>query len=377
MRSKSLIIFAAVLLALVSPANALTIDFIYDPADPVLSNPKALAAAKAAAMGWIDRLADNVTVKIELKAVDFGGIDANGRTSFGYTPQTLTHSSLTSYDLMRNAMISDENAESDTNSIVAKLPTLSQFRSDIPNKLTAWNVLDEIWSTSANLKALGYAYPSTHIDATIEFNTNRKWDFNRENGVVPPQNDFQAMLTHEIGHVLGFQSAIDQFNGWYLVDRGEWESESLGKPFPFTDIAPMTLDMFRFGYSDRPTSSADFTNKKRNLNPFVEDITVAYLVLHDTNWTAYEMEPGYWVNQDQTPRGRQASHWKNHPSGSEMGIMDASMPAGMGPDIKNPDWHAMDVIGWDVVVQSTGGGVRWNGVDASPPSPPTNLHVIE
>lgn len=274
-------------------------------------------------------------------------------------------------------MISDENAESDTNSIVAKLPTLSQFRSDIPNKLTAWNVLDEIWSTSANLKALGYAYPSTHIDATIEFNTNRKWDFNRENGVVPPQNDFQAMLTHEIGHVLGFQSAIDQFNGWYLVDRGEWESESLGKPFPFTDIAPMTLGMFRFGYSDRPTSSADFTNKKRNLNPFVEDITVAYLVLHDTNWTAYEMEPGYWVNQDQTPRGRQASHWKNQPSGSEMGIMDASMPAGMGPDIKNPDWHAMDVIGWDVVAQSTGGGVRWNGVDASPPSPPTNLHVIE
>jgi hypothetical protein len=282
---------------------------------------------------------------------------------------------------MRTAMINDENAESDVNTTVSSLPTWSQFSADTPNKLTSWNVLDEIWSTSANLKALetGATFAPTHIDATIEFNRDRNWDFDRSDGVVPPQYDFQTMLAHEIGHVLGFQSAIDQFGDWLLVDKWESWSETGGKPVPslYKNIAPTTLDMFRFSEGDVPADLAEFTANPRNLNPFVEDISAAYLVL-DPSLRSYEMEPGFWVNQDQSPKGKQASHWKNRPTSSEIGIMDAVMPAGLGPDIMDSDLRAMDVVGWNLVVQSTGGGVTWNGGEPSDtsPLPPVNLRVV-
>lgn len=261
------------------------------------------------------------------------------------------------------------------------LPTLCQFRAITPKRLTAWNFLQEIWSTSAILKALGFStgYGPTHMDGTIEFNAYRNWDYSRGDGVVPPAYDFQAALTHEIAHVLGFQSSIDAFGSWFLVDKREARSEESNKPFPNANVAPMALDMFRFGLEDLPSSATEFSKNARNLNSFEEDIAAAYLLLDTSTWAPHEMEPGDWVNQDQTPKGKQASHWINRPTGSEIGIMDAVMHAGLGPGIKDPDWQAMDVIGWDVVAKSTGGGVLWNGSVVPPsslPAPPSNLRII-
>ena len=136
--------------------------------------------------------------------------------------------------------------------------------------------------------------------------------------------------------------------------------------------------MFRFGEGDIPADLAEFTSNPRNLNPFIEEISAVSLII-DHSLTSYEMEPGFLVNQDQFPKGKQASHWKNRPTNSEIGIMDAVMPAGLGPDIMDSDLWAMDVIGWNLVVQSTAGGVKWNGGGPSdaPPLPPAHLRITE
>ena len=57
------------------------------------------------------------------------------------------------------------------------------------------------------------ALSDTAVDGTITFNQAYTFDFNRTGGTVDPNKvDFQTAAAHEIGHVLGFLSDVDDYD---------------------------------------------------------------------------------------------------------------------------------------------------------------------
>jgi hypothetical protein len=90
--------------------------------------------------------------------------------------------------------------------------------------------------------------------------------------------DFQTVAAHELGHILGFLSDVDEF------DQGLLE----------TNLT--TLDLFRFAAADAPTTLEEFATTPREMSPGVDS------VLTDT-LSAYALSTGT-INGD----GWQASH---------------------------------------------------------------------
>jgi hypothetical protein len=182
----------------------------------------------------------------------------------------------------------------------------------------------------ANQRALGLlAATDTRADGSILFNSAFTFDYNRfdSNGVAPGTIDFQTAATHEIGHVLGFESDVDDF------DNGA-TSDNL-----------TTLDLFRFPTSHAPTTASEFQTFARELQPGMPS------VLTDTS-VQYPMSTG--VNEGD---GQQASHWQDDfrqdsngdiVVGPLIGIMDPTLSSGTFETISDADFRAMDLIGYDV-----------------------------
>src|SRR3954463_15470565 len=115
----------------------------------------------------------------------------------------------------------------------------------------------------APTKAMGFtgldlAFGAT--DADISFSTGFPFDFDKSNGITPGQFDFEGIATHEIGHALGFISAVDD------VD------ETL--PNMTNQLQPYVLDLFRFRDNsvNDPATAADFATFARDLVPGSTDI---------------------------------------------------------------------------------------------------------
>lgn len=149
---------------------------------------------------------------------------------------------------------------------------------------------DQIRLTSANAKALGVAPQDAALDGYILLNSFQgsalawNYDYTRSTSANPKSLDFLSVALHEVGHILGFISDIDQ----------SAKSINIGSNSPAT-LSP--LDLFR--YSDRSVSSSaiEFSSGasayfsidggKTNLAPFASGLTTS---------------PGGTV-------GFQASHW--------------------------------------------------------------------
>ena len=139
-------------------------------------------------------------------------------------------------------------------------------------------------------------------DASITFNANFAFDYDRSDGIAANAIDFQAVATHELIHALGFVSEVDD------VDQ----STAASMP----TVSPSTLDLFRFP-GTVPVSAADFATAARELEPGVEAVNRDAAV-------AYRMSTGI-SNGD----GRQASHWKDDAlTGTFIGIMDPNIGRG-------------------------------------------------
>lgn len=271
------------------------------------SNPQALAAFETAADRWEMLFDDNVTVRIDadLRMLSSGILGQAGSTLFGAT-----------YTNTRTAMINDGAGYAD-NAILNALPTTIQYKTlaGVNTNSTA------IGMTRANAKALGLVdAQSALIDATIAFNnTGYIYDFNPDDGITPGAYDFVAIAAHEIGHALGFISAVDD------IDEGD------------TNVFASTLDLFRFenGTINDPSTLADFSTTIRSLQPGVDAI-------FDDLQNEWRMATG--VNMGD---GRQASHWKDmNPS---IGLMDPTLSAGQLGVITEADIRSLDLIGWNRV----------------------------
>jgi len=298
---------------------------------PGLSGTPALAAFQRAAGAWEAVFSDPVEVTIAAELLALGSPSILGQTSSVLLAAA--------HDVIRNAMVADGLSESD-DGVVAYLPDASQFSATVlgftPEIFFGLSGL--LSATKANLKALGFNATALDqqfgaADATVQFNSQFAFDFDRSDGIDPGLTDFETVAAHEIGHVLGFSSVVD------TVD-------ALAAAFLVTDISPRTLDLFRFEEGMEPSTPAEFTSAPRLLVPGFLDLTtfgdLFPAVFADLD-NAFPLSTGFFLGD-----GRQASHWKdNDLSGALVGLMDPTLAQGQRFDISAADIRALDLIGWD------------------------------
>ena len=168
---------------------------------------------QAAANFWSSKLGDNVTVYMDIafSALDPGVLGATDATFVS-----------TSYSSIRAHLISDASTALDAIAVahlqsgpaLSFLATQGDLSSRLDNDGSANNL--SLGLTTANAKAMGYSVATStlHPDAKITFATAYAGDFvySRAGGVPSNKYDFITVAEHEIGHVLGFVSGIDDID---------------------------------------------------------------------------------------------------------------------------------------------------------------------
>lgn len=318
-------------------AKAVTFKF-----NPAHNTPQAAIDGFAAAGSlWSALFNDPVTVNLD---ISFGSLDPAdlGNTSTEYY--------FNSYSAVRAALTQDITSTDDAIA-VSNLPQGSSFRlltnytSNNPNGSgSPTPYLDQdggannsnILMTKGNAKALGLlAGNSAERDATIAFNSQFNWDFNRTDGIAAGAYDFVGAAAHEIGHTLGFLSGVDvlDFNSPYT---------SNGTPYFFPDntftfVSPM--DLFRYS---------------RNSVAYGKGVI---------DWTASSVDKYFSTNGGikklasfatgaNHGDGYQAGHWKDN---LNLGMMDPTGAQGELLQVSSRDIQLFDVIGWNLAGPSTSG----------------------
>ncbi len=301
------------LICLVFTGSSFATNIVINPGATLAGNTAALSAFQRAANTWGKLFNDPITVTINADLAPLGSGILGSTSSVILTG---------AYNTIRNQMVTDA-ADEASNGIVAYLPTSSQVSAYVP---TGFGLSSSMYGTKANLKAMGFAGLDGAfgaMDAEITFSTNFNFDYDNSNGVTAGSYDFETVAAHEIGHVLGFVSAVDIVD-YYLA---------IGQK---TDIPFYALDLFRFGTAT-PTDEASFTTTPRSLltggTSYFSDV--------DNKWS---LSTGYYTGD-----GRQASHWKaDELTGIYIGLMDPTLASATVENITGADIRALDVIGWDL-----------------------------
>ena len=307
-------------IALLGAAGAQATPIILNPGAGLAASPGALAAFTRAANAWGALFTDPIEVHINADLQNMGSPVILGSTSSVFLAG--------SYSLIRDQMVADGLLEPD-DAIVGSTPTDAEFNAIVP---AGYGLNGEMAGTKANLKAMGFEGLDVAFgadDADIVFNSEFSFDFDNSNGVGAGLYDFETIAVHEIGHVLGFVSVVDDI---------DWNIGTGGDPF---DSYIYPLDLFRFPASGIPTTAFEFTNNPRSLMPGWES------VFSDLD-NVWPFSTGYYTGD-----GRQASHWKDDIlTGLYIGNMDPTLASGVARPLTFADLRALDVIGWDIVPET-------------------------
>jgi hypothetical protein len=288
------------------------------PGPGLQANPDALAAFRRAAAEWESRISNPIRVNVSADLGTFSDNNIIGATGYGSENLNLD------YTTVRDKMVA--RASRPGNDILNYLPDSAHMRAIVPTGTTFDNTT--IGLTRANQKALGLiANPKTDtvVDGQITFNQFYTFDYDSRDGVDSTKIDFQTAAAHELGHILGFLSDVDDYDNGATADNAT------------------TLDLFRFNNRVKPTTPAEFQILPRELRPGEESVTTDLA-------NEYAMSTGQ--NQGD---GRQASHWKddfifdgsNFFSGPLIGIMDPTLNNGTIENVGPADTRAMELIGYD------------------------------
>ena len=219
--------------------------------------------------------------------------------------------------------------------------TVFNHLSSIDQELTALvngQEIDEIVKmklTNANAKALGFLNGDRNkLDGYILMSdltgqSRVQWDYDslRNDNIAANSLDFLSVALHEVGHILGFVSGVDD-GGWLNVVT---KAVKTGKEIKDDAMKFATsLDLFRYSAKDK----IDFSI---GMNSFF-------------SIDGGQTNLGYFSTgeySDLGGDGYQASHWK-HNGNNPLGIMDPVLKRGVRRDISHLDTTAMDVMGWDV-----------------------------
>jgi hypothetical protein len=283
------------------------------------ANAQALQAWTDAVALWETVLGDNVTVTIN---GDLAGLPS------GVLGSTNSSTFQTGYAVIRDAMVADRSADEN---ILVSVPTLAQLNVDLPNFPVGFSYDNQLRTTRAALSAMGFDMNGTidpgGVDAEITFSTGflPQFDFDPTDGITAGRIDFFAVVVHEIGHALGFTSAVDVFD--YYVN--------LGSPISY---GPTAFDLFRLVPGQ---GASNFTGAARIQTHGGE---VAAQTFYD-GVTERRLSTGFYNGDN-----RQASHWRaDEFSGVTIGIMDPTISSGAMGKLTNSDLRVLGLVGWDIV----------------------------
>lgn len=214
-----------------------------------------------------------------------------------------------------------------------------------------------IATPSATLRALGLISRGADPNGdrnffgappAIGFNSRFSFDFDASDGIDSDKFDFEAMAVHELGHVLGFASAVGQ----HEVDVS-------------VDARPTIWDLFRVRPS---TSRSEFTSAARVLSSGGEQVFYA-----GDEMTALSTGRPDAASGD----GREASHWKDDAlTNKYIGVMDPTICTAEHPLITSSDLSVLDTLGYKLrsllLVPLTSGEPQRGGM----PGPPAGLGFI-
>jgi len=279
--------------------------------------PQAKAAFLKAAATWQSLIKTPITVIVD---VDFGSTWFDNPYPDGVlgltSPQLLQGAGI--YTSFKHALF--EQASS---------PEEAQMYLALPESACPTDLGDTtlVYAPSSVYRAVGFIDSDPANDPggfgpppAVGFNSAFPYDFDPSDGIDAGKVDFDAVATHELGHVLGFSSE---------TARKELD--------PSRPLGVTVWDMFRF----RPgVSMSTFSDAERVLSS--GGFQVYYAGDDDL-----QLSTG---RPDQTGGdGRQASHWKDDSfTGHRIGIMDPSLAAGKRAAITLKDLEAIDSFGYDL-----------------------------
>lgn len=185
-------------------------------------------------------------------------------------------------------------------------------------------------TTSANAKALGMVAPNDPTsDGSITFSSAFTYDFNPNDGISPGAFDFVGIVTHELGHALGFISNVD-LRDYYTANVGLFSEDQSG-------LEQTLMDLYRF--SGTPgTAQRDWT---------IDNRTKFFSIDGGATAVANISPEADFSNGLNFGDSRQASHWKD---GLGLGIMDPTAAPGELLAISANDIEMFDVLGYDLNV---------------------------
>ncbi len=285
-------------------------------------NPEAKAAFIAAAAKWESLIKDPITIIID---VDYGptffGTPFSGPNILGATA-TQQIAFENNYSDVRSRLLSHASSAQET-TLYNALPT-----SSLPTNLGS---VDTIFVATPVLRALGAIDPVADPPSEpnfgsvpkIAFNSGFGFDFDPSDGITGNRTDFDAVAVHEIGHALGFDSAV-----------GEQEIAP-----PGTQLTASLWDIFRV----RPGTA--------NLGNFN---TVQRILSTDGAQVQFNGGPELALSTGNplgdNGDGEQASHWKDdaQTGGVFIGIMDPSITRNRREVLQPNDENAVDMFGFTI-----------------------------
>jgi hypothetical protein len=290
---------------------------------------------------WSQFLADNVTIK--LFASTTTGLPKNVLGSS--TPEMLKNRH--SYEELYKQLSVDKKSPNDftADQNRLKFPYLTVMLNDkvIEN-------VDKINITRANAKALGFLYgqDTTDFDGHIVLGKDLKnisdsnpvtWSYNYSNNTIPASSlDFLTTFVHEMGHILGFVSGID---------NPHLQAAIRDKTHPITDdvidqiFTP--LDLYRFSNTSK-NQAIQYDSGKYSWKG-IPDLSIGrspFLTFDKGNSIVQNTATGEETSLGGD--GEQGSHWKQGTNG----IMDPYLQSGKREVITDTDLTALDLMGWDV-----------------------------
>jgi hypothetical protein len=308
----ALMLSGAMAVAGALPASALGLfEINLIPGPGLQANPAALDAFRRAAAEWESQISNPIRVNVTADLGTFSDPNIIGATGYGSENLNLD------YTTVRDRLVA--RASRPGNDILNYLPDSAHVKAIVPTGTTFDNTT--IGLTRANQKALGLiANPKTDtvVDGQITFNQAFTFDYDSRNGVDADKVDFQTAAAHELGHVLGFLSDVDDYDNGATSDNAT------------------TLDLFRFNNLIKPTTNDEFRILPRELRPGEESVTTDLV-------SEYAMSTGQNLGD-----GRQASHWKDDlATGHFIGIMDPTLDNGTIENVGPADIRSMELIGYD------------------------------